>query len=130
MPRRKKTFGRRIPALSVSAPAVLCKTSSRSAKHNIWTGCLLKDVMEEHSLYNKPSHIYNGGVPLDPRTPNIVAQRGTKKVRCRVSGKKGQVTILLRREVHPINSADSDIDENVCFGSYYDDVMEQSSRLD
>lgn len=54
--------------------------------------------MEEHSLYDKPSQIYNideSGVPLDPRTPNIVAQRGTEKVRCRVSGKKGQVTIVL-----------------------------------
>ena len=36
-----------------------------------------------------------------------------------------------RREVHPTNSADSDIDENVCcmcFGSYYDDVFDQSDR--
>ena len=97
MSRRKKTFGRRVPALSVSAPAVLCKTSSRPAKRNIWTGYLLKDVMEEHSLYNKPSQIFNvdeSEVPLDLRTPNIVAQRETKKVRCRVSGKKGQVTIF------------------------------------
>ena len=31
---------------------------------------ILKDVMEEHSLYDKPSQIYNideSGVPLDPR---------------------------------------------------------------
>ena len=54
---------------------------------------LLKSVMEEHDLLNKPSQIYNvdeSGVPLDPRPPNIVAQRGSKKVRCRASGKKGQ----------------------------------------
>ena len=92
MPRRKKTFGRRAPALSVSAPAVLCKTSSRPAKHNIWTGYLLKDVMEEHSLYNKPSQIYNGGVPLDPRTPNIVAQR---KLDAESQGRRGKYILLI-----------------------------------
>ncbi len=37
---------------------------------------LLKDVMEEHDLLNKPSQIYNmdeSGVSLDPKSPNIVA---------------------------------------------------------
>lgn len=58
---------------------------------------LVKSVREEHDLLNKPSQIYNvdeSGVPLDPRPPNIVAQRGSKKVPCRVSGKKRQVTIV------------------------------------
>ena len=51
---------------------------------------LLKDVMEEHSLFDKPSQIYNvdeSGVPLDPRSPNIVATKGSRKVRYRVSGR-------------------------------------------
>ena len=46
---------------------------------------------------DKPSQIYNvdeSGVPLDPRPPNVVTVRGTKKVRYRSSGKKGQVTIV------------------------------------
>lgn len=58
---------------------------------------LLKDVMEEHRLFDKPSQIYNvdeSGVPLDPRPPNIVATKGSRKVRYRVSGRKGQVTIV------------------------------------
>ena len=58
---------------------------------------LLKDVMEEHSLFDKPSQIYNAdesGVPLGPRPPNIAATKGSRKVRYHVSGRKGQVTII------------------------------------
>ena len=58
---------------------------------------LLEDVMTEHNLMDKPAQIYNvdeSGVPLDPKPPNIVAKKGTKKVRYRVSGKKGQVTVV------------------------------------
>ncbi len=57
---------------------------------------LLKDVLEEHGLMNCPAQIYNvdeSGLPL-PRCPNVIAQKGTKKVRYRTSGKKGQVTIV------------------------------------
>ena len=48
--------------------------------------------MEEHSLYNKPSQIYNGGVPLDPRTPNIVAQR---KLDAESQGRRGKYILLI-----------------------------------
>ena len=34
------------------------------------------------------------GIPLDPRPPNVIAKRGQKKVRYRVSGKKERITIL------------------------------------
>ena len=33
-------------------------------------------------------------MPLDFRTPNVVAQTGSKKVRYRQAGKKGQITIV------------------------------------
>ncbi|CAI8043787.1 Tigger transposable element-derived protein 6, partial [Geodia barretti] len=58
---------------------------------------LLNDVMTEFDLHSKPSQIYNvdeSGIPFDPRAPNIVTTRGTKKVRYRQSGRKGQVTIV------------------------------------
>ena len=58
---------------------------------------LLNDVLDEHELHTKPSQIYNvdeSGIPFDPRPPNIVATKGTKKVRYRASGRKGQVTIV------------------------------------
>ena len=58
---------------------------------------LLNDVMTEHDLHSNPSQINNvdeTGVPLDPRAPNVVAAKGTKKVRYRQSGKKGQVTVV------------------------------------
>lgn len=58
---------------------------------------LLNDVMTEHDLHSRPSQIYNvdeSGIPFDPRAPNVVAAKGTKKVRYRQSGRKGQVTIV------------------------------------
>jgi hypothetical protein len=58
---------------------------------------LLEDTLKEHNLLNSPSRIYNvdeTGIPLDPRPPNIVTRRGIKKVRNRVTGRKGQVTVV------------------------------------
>ena len=58
---------------------------------------LLEDTLKELDLLLCPAQVYNvdeSGMPLDPRAPNICAQRGVKKVRYRASGKKGQVTIV------------------------------------
>ena len=58
---------------------------------------LLEDTLADHNLLNSPTQIYNvdeSGVPFDPNPPNIVAKKGSKKVRYRTSGKKGQVTIV------------------------------------
>lgn len=49
---------------------------------------LLEDTMKEHDL---PLKLMRVG---DPKAPNIVTKKGTKKVRYRLSGKKSQVTIL------------------------------------
>ena len=43
---------------------------------------LLNDVMTEHGLHSNPSQIYNvdeTGIPFDPRPPNVVTTKGTKK---------------------------------------------------
>lgn len=56
------------------------------------------DLLEEkHELNSCPGQIYNmdeSGIPVDPRCPNVIAKRGQKKVRYRVSGKKEQITII------------------------------------
>ena len=57
---------------------------------------LLGEVLMEHNLVDKSSQIYNvdeSGVPLDPKPPNVITKKGSKKVRYQVSGRKGQVTI-------------------------------------
>ena len=46
---------------------------------------------------NAPHQIYNvdeSGVPLDPKALNVVAKKGSKKVRVRSTGRKGQVTVV------------------------------------
>ena len=58
---------------------------------------LLKTTLEEHGIMNLPSRIYNmdeTGMPLDHKPPKVVARKGMKKVHCRTSGNKGQITIL------------------------------------
>ena len=58
---------------------------------------LLKDVLEEHNLMESPGQIYNvdeTGMPLDHRPPKVVTLRGQKKVRCRTSGNKSQITVI------------------------------------
>ena len=59
---------------------------------------LLKEVLDMHQLADHPAQIYNvdeSGMPLDFKTPNVVAETGSKKVRYRQSGKKGQVIIIV-----------------------------------
>jgi len=58
---------------------------------------LLKQTLEEDGLTNSPGQICNvdeSGVSLDPRAPNIVTKKGTKKVRYQATGRKGQITIV------------------------------------
>ena len=58
---------------------------------------LLEETLTAHNLSNTPGQIYNmdeSGMPLDPRCPNVIAKRGQKKVRYRLSGKKDQITFV------------------------------------
>jgi hypothetical protein len=58
---------------------------------------VLKDVLEEHNLFDKPGQIYNvdeSGMPLDHRPPKVLATKGQKKVRYRTSGNKSQITVI------------------------------------
>ncbi len=71
---------------------------------------LLEKTLEKYKLTNSPAQIYNmdeTGMPLDPRPPNIVAKRGQKKVRQRVSEKKEKITVLgcanaIRQSIPPM----------------------------
>ena len=60
---------------------------------------LLKEVMEENDLMDKPGQIYSvdeSGMPLDHRPPRILTTKGEKKVRYRTSGNKNQITMIGR----------------------------------
>ena len=57
----------------------------------------LEETLNEHDLMNCPGQIYNvdeTGVPLDHKPPNVIAQRGQKKIRYRVSRNKKQITVV------------------------------------
>jgi len=58
---------------------------------------LLKDLLENNSLMDKPGQIFNmneSGIPLDHRSLYVLTRRGPKKVRYCSSGNKGQVTVV------------------------------------
>ena len=58
---------------------------------------LLEKTLKENDLFNCPNRIYNmdeSGLPLDHKPPKVIALRGAKKVHCRTSGNKMQVTVL------------------------------------
>ena len=58
---------------------------------------LLKEVMNENKLWDKPGSIYNvneTGMPLDPPKQRVCTKKGQKKVRQRGSGNKSQITVV------------------------------------
>lgn len=58
---------------------------------------LLKQELIANNLMDSPSRIYNvdeTGMCLDGHAPRVVALKGQKKVRCRTSGNKSQVTVI------------------------------------
>ena len=65
--------------------------NNTEALHSYFT--LLKKIMEENKLIDKPAQIYNvdeSGMPLDHRPP----RKGQRKVRYRTSGNKSQITVV------------------------------------
>ena len=57
----------------------------------------LEVCLQEHNLMNCPGQIYNvdeTGMPLDHRPPKVVGRKGKRKVRCRVTGNKAQITVV------------------------------------
>ncbi|XP_065904027.1 uncharacterized protein [Dysidea avara] len=58
---------------------------------------LLQGVFEKNGFADHPEAIYNmdeTGMPLEPRPPKVVAQKGQKKVRYQTSGQKQQITVI------------------------------------
>ena len=58
---------------------------------------LLRSVFDEFGFDDHPERIYNmdeTGVPLEPRPPKVIAQKGQRKIRYRTSGQKAQITVI------------------------------------
>ena len=57
----------------------------------------LRSLFDEYDFDNHPEAIYNldeTGVPLEPRPPKVISQKGKKKIRYRTSGQKQQITVI------------------------------------
>ena len=58
---------------------------------------MLEDTLKEHYLLHSLAQIYNiveSGISLDPEALNVVAKTGTKRMRYRSTGRKGQIIIV------------------------------------
>ena len=59
---------------------------------------VLKEVLTDNQLINSPARIYNvdeTGIALDGHAPEVVAKRGQKEVRYRISGNQSQITVIV-----------------------------------
>ena len=57
----------------------------------------LRSIFDDFDFDNHPEAVYNmdeTGVPLEPRPPKVVAQKGKKKIRYQTSGQKQQITVI------------------------------------
>ena len=57
----------------------------------------LEVCLNEHNLMNFLGQIYNvdeTGMPLAHRPPKVVGRKGKRKIRCRVTGNKAQITVV------------------------------------
>ena len=57
----------------------------------------LKSILVDNNLMDKPGQIYNvdeSGMPLEHRSPRVLAKKGQRKVRYCTSGNKSQVTVV------------------------------------
>ena len=93
-----ETFCRRNPSISLRAPTPLSMARAKATDPDVICRYfdLLERTLDENNLRGKPSQIFNmdeSGMPLDPKAPRIVAERGSDATAIG-SGNKSQVTIV------------------------------------
>jgi hypothetical protein len=93
-----ETFCRRNPSISLRAPTPLSMARAKATDPEVICRYfdLLELTLDENDLRGKPGQIFNmdeSGMPLDPKAPRIVAERGSDATAIG-SGNKSQVTIV------------------------------------
>ena len=93
-----ESFCRRHPNLSLRSAAPLSLVRAQASNPEMINRYfdLLEHTLEENELTDQPGQIFNmdeSGMPLDPKVPKVVADRGSS-VTMVGSGNKAQVTIV------------------------------------
>ena len=91
-----ESFCRRNPTISLRAAAPLSMARAKATDPEMLSRYfdLLERTLDQNDLRGRPNQIFNmdeSGVPLDPKSPRIVAERGSGAVTIG-SGNKSQVT--------------------------------------
>ncbi|KAB0799206.1 hypothetical protein PPYR_07086 [Photinus pyralis] len=94
------SFLRRNPELSVRKAEGLSRQRSLGMNKNIVQNYfqLLKNILEEHNLFNKPSNIYNmdeSGLQLNNRPGEVIAGKGSKVVTALTAAEKGETITVV-----------------------------------
>ncbi len=93
-----ESFCRRHPNISLRAAAPLSMVRAKASDPEMMSRYfdLLEQTLDENRVRGCPGQIFNmdeSGMPLDPKAPKVVAERGTSA--CALgSGNKSQVTIV------------------------------------
>ena len=93
------SFCSRHPNLSLRSAASLSTARSKASDPSCIEKYfdILEQTMEEYTLSDKPGLIFNmdeTGMPLDPKPPKTIHQRGAKNPSCISSGTKVQITVV------------------------------------
>ncbi len=92
-------FMQRWPKLTLRKGDALAQPRAKAVNATTFSNYfdLLKKTLTTHHLLDSPNRIYNmdeTGLPLDHKPAKVVTLKGAKKVHCRTSGNKMQITIL------------------------------------
>ena len=92
-------FKNRHPELSLRATEQLAHNRAISCSTEVLQNYfdLLQQTLFDNGLMSMPSQIFNcdeTGLPLDPKPPKVIVQKGTKHPRAVTSGNKAQITVL------------------------------------
>ena len=93
-----ESFCRRHPNPSLRTAAPLSLVRAKASDPEMLSRCfdLLERTLDENGLNGKPGQVFNmdeSGMPLDPKAPRVVVERGSSAVALG-SGNKSQVTIV------------------------------------
>ena len=93
------SFKKTNPDVVLRCPEPLSKIRLNSTSNEVLSRyCdILQCTLSEYKLHNMPTQIYNldeSGMPLDPKSPHVVAMYGQKHPAAVVTGDRKQVTVL------------------------------------
>ena len=93
------SFRKRHPEFVLRVPAPVSQARSKATDPDVFSRYfdLLEETMKENKLDGKPGQIFNmdeSAMPLDPKSPKLIFEKGYHGASCVTTGDKAQITIV------------------------------------